>query len=114
MVVMVLTSMLLLGTTFMASARLDVAAARNYSYEGQTELVALEGVFRAGSEIMYDVWGVNEGAWIAGEQKGKAFSCVPEWGQLSSGFSVEGIDMKAAHAVGHNVPPLALKQARPA
>jgi hypothetical protein len=102
MVVMVLTSMLLLGTAFMSNIRLDVTAARNYNLSGECETYALEGTHRAMSELMYDVWGVNEGVWIAGAQRGKAFVCAPEWGQLSSGFSVEGTPMIAAYTIDGN------------
>jgi hypothetical protein len=89
LVVLVLSSMLLLGTAFMSNIRLDLKAASNYSREGQTEIFALEGLHRAMGELMYDVWGVNEDT---------AFVCAPEWGQMTKGLSVEGTNIISAYA----------------
>ena len=93
MVVMVLTSMLLLGTAFMANIRLDVRAAVNYSRSGQGEIFALEGLHRAMSELLYDVWGVDEP---------RAFECSAEWAQLTNGFSINGTNVFAAYAYEGN------------
>ncbi|MBN1809158.1 MAG: hypothetical protein JW909_08820 [Planctomycetes bacterium] len=93
MVVMVLTSMLLLGTAFMANIRLDVRASVNYSRAGQGEIYALEGLHRAFTEILYDIWGVDEP---------KAFVCSPEWGQMTHGYSINGVNMFSAYSYEGN------------
>jgi hypothetical protein len=59
-VVVVLSTLLIIGVLFSVTVELDLKASQYYREAGQTELIALEGLYRAIAEIQYDQWGVNE------------------------------------------------------
>jgi hypothetical protein len=59
-VVVVLSTLLIIGVLFAITVDLDFKAAKYYKKAGQAELYALEGLYRATAELQYDVWGVNE------------------------------------------------------
>ena len=59
-VVVVLSTLLLIGVLFAMTVELDMKANKFYREAGRTEMIAIEGVYRAIGEIMYDQWGTNE------------------------------------------------------
>ena len=60
MVVVILTSLLVLGTLFLQTAHLELKAATYFKSTNEAEIMAHSGFARATGELMYDVWGTNE------------------------------------------------------
>ena len=60
MVVIILTSLLVLGTLFLQTAHLELNAASYFKSSNEAEIMAQSGFARATAELMYDVWGANE------------------------------------------------------
>ena len=58
-VVVVLSTLLIIGILFAFTVDLDLKASRYYRDAGQAEQIALEGLYRATAELQYDMWGVR-------------------------------------------------------
>ena len=60
MVVVILTTLLAVGTLFLQTAHLELTSATHFRSMYEAESVAYSGLVRATAELMYDVWGANE------------------------------------------------------